>query len=40
MPSKLRIARIADRIRNELSEMLIKNYKTPALRVSWLPMSP
>jgi ribosome-binding factor A len=30
MPSKLRIARIADRIRNELSEMLIKELQDPA----------
>jgi ribosome-binding factor A len=31
MPSKLRIARIADRIRNELSEMLIKELQDPRL---------
>jgi ribosome-binding factor A len=29
MPSKLRIARIADRIREELSEMLIKELQDP-----------
>lgn len=31
MPSKLRIARIADRIRNVLSEMLIKELHDPRL---------
>jgi len=31
MPSKLRVARIADRIRNELSEMLIKELQDPRL---------
>ncbi|MEN4100504.1 MAG: 30S ribosome-binding factor RbfA [Anaerolineaceae bacterium] len=31
MPSKLRIARIADRIRNELSDMLIKELQDPRL---------
>jgi ribosome-binding factor A len=31
MPSKLRIQRIADRIREELSEMLIKEIKDPRM---------
>jgi ribosome-binding factor A len=31
MPSKLRIARIADRIRNELAEMLVKELQDPRL---------